>query len=154
MLFDLCEKEKQTEIMEWVLKPENLDGVQPYFMHYVFEAVNKVGLFEKYGMELLRKWKVLVEMCEKGLREVWTDYEGYEIDYSHGWGATPTYQLPNKILGLEILKPGFKKIKINPNLYGLEWAKISVPTPFGEIKCDITKTGTDVDIPNGIEVVE
>ena len=154
MLFDLCEKEKQNEIMKWVLKPENLDGVQPYFMHYVFEAVNKVGIFEKYGMELLRKWQVLVEMCEKGLREVWTDYEGYEIDYSHGWGATPTYQLPNKILGLEILKPGFKKIRINPNLYDLEWAKISVPTPFGEIKCDITKTGTDVDIPDGIEVVE
>ena len=154
VLFDLCEKEKQNEIMKWVLKPENLDGVQPYFMHYVFEAVNKVGIFEKYGMELLRKWQVLVEMCKKGLREVWTDYEGYEIDYSHGWGATPTYQLPNKILGLEILKPGFKKIRINPNLYDLEWAKISVPTPFGEIKCDITKTGTDVDIPDGIEVVE
>ena len=135
VLFDLCDKEKQAEITEWVLKEENLDGVQPYFMHYVLDAVYKVGLFEKYGMELLRKWKVLVESSEKGMREVWNDYEGYEIDYSHGWGATPTYQLPSKILGIEILEPGFKKIKINPNLYDLKWARLKIPTPYGEIDC-------------------
>lgn len=106
--------------MTWVLTPENLDGVQPYFMHYVFEAVYKVKLFEKYGLDLINKWQVLVDDCEKGMREVWNDYEGYEIDYSHGWGATPIYQLPNKISGIEITEPGFKKIKLNPNLYGLK----------------------------------
>lgn len=155
VLFDLCDKEKQAEVMEWVLKPENLDGVQPYFMHYVLEAVHKTGLFEKYGIDLTKKWKILVEDCEKGLKEVWNDYEGYGTDYSHGWGATPTYQLPSKILGIEILKPGFKKIKINPNLYGLEWADIKVPTPFGDICCRLEQDKEPIiSAPAEIEVID
>ena len=141
--------------MEWVLEPENLDGVQPYFMHFVLEAVYKTGLFEKYGMALLRKWQILVEECEKGMGEVWRKHEGYGTDYSHGWGATPTYQLPIRLLGLEILEPGFKKIRINPNLYGLAWAEIKVPTPYGVIECSL-KEGEipELNIPEGIEVWE
>ena len=135
VLFDLCDENRKTEIMEWVLRSENLEGVQPYFMHFVFEALTKAGLFEKYGMKLLRRWQVLVEDCEKGMHELWLHYEGYGLDYSHGWGATPTYQLPVKLLGLEILEPGFKKIKLEPCLYGLESAIIEMPTPFGNISC-------------------
>ena len=141
--------------MEWVLRSENLEGVQPYFMHFVFEALTKAGLFEKYGMKLLRRWQVLVEDCEKGMHELWVHYEGYGLDYSHGWGATPTYQLPVKLLGLEIIEPGFKKIKINPDLYGLEWAEIKVPTPYGEISCSIAEgENAKLSIPDGIEVVK
>lgn len=154
VLFGLCDKEKEQKIMEWVLKPENLEGVQPYFMHYVFEAVYKTGLFRKYGIELMKKWQVLVETCEKGMGEVWQKHEGYSTDYSHGWGATPTYQLPSKLLGLEILEPGFKKIRLNPDLYGLEWAEIKLPTPYGIIECNL-KTGdiVELNIPEGIAVI-
>ena len=154
VLFGLCDKDKEAEIMEWVLKPENLEGVQPYFMHYVIEAVYKTGLFGKYGMSLLRKWKVIVEDCEKGMHEVWKDFEEYETDYSHGWGATPTYQLPNKLLGLEIIEPGFKKIHINPNLYGLKWADIKVPTPYGVIICHMEEDKEpEITIPEEIRYV-
>lgn len=155
VLFGLCDKEKEHEIMEWVLKPENLDGIQPYFMHYVLEAVYKAGLFEKYGIELLKKWQILVENCEKGMGEVWQKHEGYCTDYSHGWGATPTYQLPSKMLGLEILKPGFEKIKINPCLYGLKWAEIKIPTPYGKLCCHMVEgEPVEVVVPQGIEVVK
>jgi len=155
VLFGLCDINNEAEIMEWVLRPENIEGVQPYFMHFVFEALSKVGLYEKYGMELLRKWQVLVEDCEKGMHELWQHFKGYGLDYSHGWGATPTYQLPSKLLGLEILEPGFKKIRINPNLYGLKWAEIKVPTPYGEISCYIEEhESVKLTIPDGIEVVK
>ena len=155
VLFDLCENDSQTEIMEWVLKPENLDGVQPYFMHYIFEALNKFGLFKKYGIDLINKWQVLVDDCEKGMREVWNNYEGYEIDYSHGWGATPTYQLPNKISGIEIIEPGFKKIRLTPNLYGLDWAEIKIPTPYGEICLNLKdRQKPEISVPDGIEVIK
>ena len=110
-------------------------------------------LYRKYGIELMKKWQVLVETCEKGMGEVWQKYEGYSTDYSHGWGATPTYQLPSKLLGIEILEPGFKKIRLNPNLYRLEWAEIKVPTPYGELYYHMVQGKPDkVDIPKGIEV--
>lgn len=154
VLFGLCDEDSKVRIMEWVLRPENLDGVQPYFMHNVLEAVYQNGLFGKHGIELLKKWKVIVEDSEKGLREIWGDFEGYVIDYSHAWCSTPTYQLPSKLLGITILEPGFDKIKINPQLYGLEYAKINVPTPKGIISCTMSRgEKPEIIIPDGIEVV-
>lgn len=153
VFFDLAKKEDRIRIMRWVLEKKNLEGTQPYFMHYVLEAVYKVGLFQEYGMKLIRKWQASVEDCEKGMHEVWYSYKGYGTDYSHGWSATPTYQLPSKILGIEILEPGFRKIRLQPDLYGLKWASIKVPTPFGTIEC-LYKEGRkpQITIPKEIEI--
>lgn len=154
VLFGLCDFHNSVRIMKNILDNEEIMIAQPYFMHYVIDAVYKVGLFEEYGLKLIKKWKKLVNECEKGLKEVWNDYEGYVVDYSHGWGGTPAYQLPCRISGIEILEPGFKKIRIKPNLYGLEYADIKIPTPYGVINCHITKDKMDIDIPDGIMVAD
>lgn len=154
VLFGLCDSENFSRIMKSILDNEEMMIAQPYFMHYVIDAVYKAGLFEEYGLKLIRKWEKLVNECEKGLKEVWNDYEGYDVDYSHGWGGTPAYQLPCRIAGIEILEAGFKKIRIKPNLYGLDYADIKIPTPYGVINCHITKDKTDIDIPDGITVAD
>ena len=121
-------------------------------MHFVLEAVYKTGLFEKYGLKEIMRWKELYKECNKGLKEAWITFEGYNFDYSHAWGATPSYQLPSKISGLEILEPGMKKVKFTPNLFGLESAKIKIPTPYGTI--DITlDSEVNIIAPKEIEVV-
>jgi len=137
VLYDLCEQSRQRSIMEAVMKDDTLIDVQPYFMHYVLEAVYKTGLFYKYGLNSIKRWEKLVNECDKGMKEAWGNYPGYEYDYSHAWGATPTYQLPSKLLGFKMLKPGFKEISLMPNLYGLKYAKITMPTPFGTIECNM-----------------
>ena len=139
-------------IMQIVMENNNLIKAQPYFMHFVLEALYQCGLFEKYGIKTIKRWQKQVEECDKGMKEAWGDFLGYNYDYSHGWATTPSYQLPSKILGLKILEPGFKKISLNPNLFGLDFANISVPTPFGCIKCNIGKTNL-YQIPDEIEVV-
>ena len=135
-LYSLCNDEKK--IMEQVMKNDELIGAQPYFTHFVLEALYKCGLFEKYGIKVIKLWKKQVDECDKGMKEAWGDFSGYNYDYSHGWGTAPSYQLPSKILGLKILEPGFKKISLNPNLFGLDFANITVPTPYGCIKCNIS----------------
>ena len=80
------------------------------------------------------------------------DFPGYGYDYSHAWGATPSYQLPAKLSGLTILEPGFKKITLAPNLFGLDWAEIDIPTPFGSIHMKLKKNETPViSVPDEIE---
>ena len=54
-------------------------------------------------------------------------------DYSHGWIASPTYQMSSKILGVIPAAPGFDSILVRPVLCGLKWAKGSVPTPHGNV---------------------
>ena len=153
VLFGLAPEEKQKEILARALKDDSLIKPQPYFMHFVLNAVSKVGLFSEYGMELLSKWKYMTEF-QKGLAEGWDIHEGYGFDYSHVWGGTPTYQLPMRLAGLEILAPGMKKIRLSPALYGLRFANISIPTPMGNIKISLAEgKAPTVSVPDGIEVV-
>ena len=153
VLYGLCEGEEAVELMERTLTDPELIDVQPYFMHYVLEAVYKTGLFEKYGLSEIHKWDRLVEECNKGMKEAWgNDCQGYGYDHSHAWGATPSYQLPSKIAGLKIIEPGFRKISLHPDLFGLKWAKINIPTPFGLIRISLGKEN-QIQVPEGIEVV-
>ncbi len=105
--------------------------VQPYFMHYVMEAARKTRLFGKYGLRLLHLWDKQVIDSPKGMKEGWGKFVG---DNSHAWGATPTYQLPMALSGLEITKSGFTEYRLSPGLYGLDWAEISFPTPKGMVR--------------------
>lgn len=148
VLYDLAPDEIQKDLMIRVMTDKTLTQAQPYFYHFIFEALDKTGLFEEYGIEALRKWKALLDECDTGLKEVWS---GFNCDYSHAWGATPTYQMPSKILGVTPMEPGFKKVRIHPELGGLKWAKGRIPTPYGIIEISCDETGTNVNLPDGID---
>ena len=60
-------------------------------------------------------------------------YKGYRHSLCHGWASGVTPWLSENVLGVKILEPGCKKIKVEPHLGDLEWAKGTYPTPYGEI---------------------
>lgn len=152
VLYGLCPASECERIMTAVLNDASLITVQPYFMHFVLEAIYKSGLFDRYGLQQILRYRDIVNECGKGLKEGWIDMPGYGYDYSHAWGATPTYQLPSKLLGFKMIEPGFKKISLSPKLFGLEYANISIPTPYGYIKCEMNKNEIKLDVPNEIQV--
>lgn len=153
VLCGLADGEKAKEIIERVMNEEFITDLQPYFMHYLFEAFKKTGLYEKYAINELRRWSVMTDKCSKGLQEGWIKpQEDYSFDHSHAWGGTPAYQLPCTVLGFIMTEPGFRKISLTPNLFGLDFADISMPTPYGDIICKLMKNEKPViEIPDGIE---
>ena len=135
---------------------DSLGVVQPYFAHFLLEAVYRSGLREKYTRQILELWKEPVRECPKGLAEGFYKPEpNYSFDHSHAWGGTPAYALPQALSGLEILEPGYKKIRLNPSLLGLEQAKVEIPTPYGMILLNM-EAGEEpvIRIPEGIELVQ
>ena len=70
VLYGLAPAERRAEIMQRVMERGDLN-CQPYFMHFVFDALAAAG----------------TEMWEKG-------------DWSHGWVATPVIQMAERILGV------------------------------------------------------
>ena len=60
-------------------------------------------------------------------------------------------------MGVQILEPGFKKVKITPCLGNLCWMKGNVPTPFGVIKVIVSKQEwkerIEVSAPSEIEIL-
>ncbi len=153
VLYGLCEGEKAKEIMRVVMSDNTLIDVQPYFMHFVLCALRKTGLFEELGFAAMEKWKEVADDFSKGLREGWyKPEEGYGFDYSHAWGGTPAYQYMIQFSGLELVEPGYRKIKLKPRLYGFDYAYVSIPTPYGHIVCDMNKNRKPViAVPDEIE---
>ena len=94
--------------------------------------------------------------CPKGLAEgFYKPTPDYSFDHSHAWGGTPAYALPLALSGLEILEPGYKKIRFNPSLLDLEYAKVQIPTPYGVVELTM-EAGKEpvISVPAGIELVK
>ena len=154
VLYGLCPIDKEKDVLRRILTDKTLIYPQPYCMHFVVEAIWKSGLFAEYGLQTLLLWIQAVDNEKKVLKEGWIEVGDYGFDLSHAWAGSPTYQLPIRLLGLEMIEPKFKKVKLNPCLYGLDYAKILVPTPYGELYCEMRKgKNTILRVPNGIEVI-
>ncbi len=143
------------ELLEKIIFNEEMQDIQPYFMSYMLLAVRKAGLFGKYGMCLLERWKPVVMECDKGLKEGWiAPQPDYSFDHSHSWGGIVGYYLPDALLNMTILEPGMKKLRFSPELRGLAYADVSFPTPYGKIHVAL-KEGEEpqVSAPDDIEII-
>ena len=147
VLYDLAPKERQSAIVKKVLAERPLN-TQPWFMHWVFAAIDHAGLFDRYGTPQMRRWSIVKET--QSFREMWDGG-----DLSHGWCSTPLVQMSGRVLGVTPASPGFKTISIRPALCDLAWAKGTVPTPHGDVSVAWT-LGKDrleltVTVPPGTE---
>ena len=148
MLYDLAPPQKQRNIVEKVLAEKSLN-TQPWFMHWVFQAIDHGELFDKYGTPQMRRWQIVPET--QSFREMW-----HGGDLSHGWCSTPLVQMSARILGVSPASPGFEKIAIRPQLCDLTWAKGIVPTPHGDVavswKLGDDRWLLDVNVPRKTEI--
>ena len=122
----LVPKDRAVSVMKTVLAEKDMN-CQPYFMHFVFEALDKTGLFDTYAAAQIARWKIVPD--SQSFYEMWDSG-----DLSHAWNATLLYQMSGRILGVNPVEPGFAKFSIRPEPCGLSWAKGSVPTPHGLIR--------------------
>lgn len=151
--FGICDTEQAGRILRQVVADPSLGECQPYFLHFLLEAVYRNQLTEELTMPILEEWKHSADRCGKGLQEGFYAPGGYTFDLSHGWGGTPLYALPKALLGFEMIKPGFEEIRLSPSLLGLEHATVEILTPYGMICCEQRK-GQDVrlTVPEKIRI--
>ncbi len=134
----VCERETAREIIHKIMSDEIPGGYQPYFAHYLLEAIYSNGLREEYTLKVLELWKAPVAECPKGLVEGFIAPEPtYSFDHSHAWGGTPLWSLPKALIGFETVKPGFEKISLSPSLLGLSHARVELPTPYGDVTVEM-----------------
>lgn len=112
---------------------------QPYFMHFVFQALAASGEFDKYAVKQIERWQIVPDT--QSFLEMWDTG-----DLSHAWIGTPMVQMSGMILGITPIEPGFKRFQIAPHPCGLEWAKGTVPTPIGNIDVSWKKMSNKFEI--------
>ena len=147
VLYDLAPKKDQATIVDTFMARPDLN-TQPYFMFFVFDALNHAGRFEKYAVAQMKRWKLVEET--QSYHEMWD-----VGDLSHAWGSAPMIQMSASILGVKPLAPGFGKFEVRPQPCGLAWAKGIVPTPHGDIAVSWNRTNgmlhLEATVPKGCE---
>jgi alpha-L-rhamnosidase len=86
-------------------------------------------------------------------------YVGLRHSYCHGWASGPTAWMSQHVLGIHIVEPGCKAVRIDPHLGDLEWVEGSYPTPLGVIKVRHEKKAdgsidSQLEIPDGIKLIK
>jgi hypothetical protein len=132
--FGICEGERAKRILRRIVSDESIGRCQPYFTHFLFEAIYRNGLRDELTIPVMRQWIEPIRECAKGLPEGFIKPEPtYHFDHSHAWGGTPLYSLPKALTGVEITEVGYRAVTLSPSLLGLEWASVEIPTPYGNI---------------------
>lgn len=102
------------------------------------------------------------ELVPEGKKDVHGDYgnycyKGFRHSLCHGWASGPTPWLSEHVLGVQVLEPGCKTVRIDPHLGDLQWVEGTFPTPQGIIKLRHEKLPngkikSKVDAPPGIKI--
>ena len=151
VLFDIAPKRHRKSILDFVVNDLRKEEMQPYFYHFLLEAIYKEGLFSKYGLKIIRTYKSIIDKCDKGLGEAW---EYIKCDCSHAWGGTPAYILKKALSGFEMIEPNYKKIKLSPNLFDLDYANFEISTPHGNIEIKLEKGKEPrISAPSKIKII-
>ncbi|RYU90999.1 alpha-L-rhamnosidase [Mucilaginibacter terrigena] len=85
-------------------------------------------------------------------------YKGYRNSLAHGWASGPTPWLTEFVLGVKVMAPGCRVIKITPHLGDLSFAEGTFPTPYGMVKIKHTrlaggKIKTIVSGPKQVKII-
>lgn len=154
VLSGLRQGAEAAQLVERIMADECPGQLQPYFLHFLLEAIYQTGLRDKYTLAVLEQWKEPVRQCDKGLAEGFLPPQpDYAFDHSHAWGGTPLYALPKALMGLEILRPGLSEISLSPCLLGLHSATAVLPTPYGDVICRMEQEKKpEITAPAGVTV--
>jgi len=139
----------QRAVMEQVLQDTTLTSASYYFRFYLFRALKKTGLADRY-LSQLAAWR---EMLDEGLT-TFAETPGETRSDCHAWSAHPDFDLLATVAGIESAEPGFSKVTIEPHLGELRRLSASLPHPRGLIRVSYQRQGdvlaADVTLPPGL----
>jgi hypothetical protein len=119
--------------------------------------------WEDFNVEWKENSARLDEFTPEGMNDIHGDfgdycYPSYRHSFCHGWASGVTAWMTENVLGVKIVEPGCKTLKIEPHLGNLEWVEGTFPTPMGVVKIKHTKLPngeikTEIDAPDEIKVI-
>jgi hypothetical protein len=146
LAFGLVSDDARGKIAEWLAGRGMQCSV--YAAQYLMEGLFETGKDEEAAALMTakndRSWRHMVESGATITWEAWDQKYKSNQDWNHAWGAAPANLLPRYILGVEPLTPGWKMVRIRPNIAGLSFAKGRVPTPRGAIELSWTYSNSFV----------
>lgn len=153
-------------MLEAMARAGNFRGAMDIISQY-WGAMLDLGattFWEDFNLEWAENAARIDELVPEGrvdIHRTYGDYcyKGFRHSLCHGWASGPTAWLSRYVLGVEVLEPGCRKVRIEPHLGDLRWVEGTFPTPQGVISIKHTrgadgKIVSDVRAPEGVEIVK
>jgi len=148
-LMAILDPERGKAIVDELFRADDLAEATIYFSHYVFEAARVMGRTDEIHPRL-DLWRGLVA---NGLRTTVEKPEPTRSD-CHAWGAHPLFHFHATFAGIRPAEPGFRKVRIQPQLGPLTFVESEIPHPSGRIKARIDRVGggyrIQATLPTGV----
>ena len=174
------------EADQHIISVNGAHGFSTFYGYYMLKAMAKAGDY-KGALDIIRTyWGAMLdlgattfwedfdlnwlpnaaridEIGPEGKNDIHRDfgaycYQKFRHSFCHGWASGPTSWLSEYVLGVQVVEPGCKVIRIVPHLGDLKWVKGTFPTPYGIISISHTlsdngKIVTEVDAPSEVLVL-
>ncbi len=153
LVFGLVPEERRKKVTEFISNRGmacSVYGAQ-FLMEALFDNGKAGRAISLMTADTDRSWTHMVERVGTTIAlEAWDNKYEPNQDWNHAWGAAPANILPRKILGIEPLEPGFRKILIWPRAGELKRASGKVPTILGPVSVEYETSGAKTIIAVGI----
>jgi alpha-L-rhamnosidase len=126
-------------------------------------SIGATTFWEDFNLDWLNNAGRIDELVKPGQKDIHGDYgaycyKGFRHSLCHGWASGPTPWLTEHVLGIQVVAPGCKVIKVTPHLGDLEFAEGTFPTPFGILKVKHTKgkdgkVKSEINAPKGVTIL-
>jgi hypothetical protein len=140
ILTDAIPAAEQKAVMEKVLADASLRQATFYFRFYLFRALRKAGLADRY-IEQLKPWQTMLDL---GLT-TWAETPEPTRSDCHAWSAHPNLDLLSTVAGIHPAAAGFGKVLIEPHLGPLTQLEAAMPHRLGEISVRYRRAGEKLE---------
>ena len=138
-----------------------LDAIRSYWGGML--SMGATTFWEDFNLDWMANSSRIDELPKPGQRDIHGDfgaycYMGFRHSLCHGWSSGPTPWLSEHVLGIEIVEPGCKVMRIKPHLGDLAWAEGDYPTPLGILHVRAVKQAngtvkTSIKAPKGMKLL-
>ncbi|MEZ0577231.1 family 78 glycoside hydrolase catalytic domain [Nocardioides sp. MH1] len=81
----------------------------------------------------VRSWLHMIEQGAGATMEAWDPSLKSNLTYSHPWAASPAFNVPSGLFGIQPTAAGYSTFQIKPQPGDLDWAAITTPTVRGSV---------------------
>lgn len=86
-------------------------------------------------------WMNMIRVGAGATMEAWDLSQKSNTSYSHPWAASPAFNVPSGLFGIQPLVAGYEKVAIKPQPGSLEWGTIRTPTVRGSVGAAFRRDG-------------
>lgn len=154
LAFDMIPETNRQSVMQHIKSRGMACSV--YGSQFLMDAIYNAGE-AKYGLSLLasdaeRSWYNMIRVGSTISLEAWDNKYKPNQDWNHAWGAAPANIIPRKLVGIEPLEAGFKRVRFKPQPSDLKSFSATVPTIRGDINVTYDRSIYELTIPANMEV--